>query len=438
MPTKNTLSEREREVLRLLATGATNKEIATRLVISPNTVKVHLRNIYAKIEVGSRTEASMWALQHGLLEVSLPAERQPSEAASPETPREEPSPSPAAAPRRLRGGLVAFMLLLALVGGGLLGRALLAPRSAPVRSSQVVAGAELTRWKQQPALPVARWGMIPVTYANALYLFGGQDERGDFQDGYVLRVNRTQWERLPPAPQPIAGGCAALLGEKIYLAGGLLPSGEAHSQLQVFDPRQGTWEMAAPLPLAVSGCALTAYEGRLYLFGGRDGKAYLDAALRYDPQDDRWSQLPPLATPRAGASAVVTTSGIHLLGGYDAGGALTSHALFLPYRQTDPQASWRSLADVPAAGAQIRATALADLLHVFVLDDAFTRGWVFNANENTWQPVESPPQPLGLDVAVTPAETFIHFLGGRQGTQPSSAHWAYQAIFVTAIPVIIQ
>ena len=64
----NDLSEREREILVLAAKGASNKQIAQELFISTNTVKVHLRHIFNKIGVASRTEAAMFAVGAGLVD----------------------------------------------------------------------------------------------------------------------------------------------------------------------------------------------------------------------------------------------------------------------------------------------------------------------------------------------------------------------------------
>ena len=64
------LSEREIEVLQLIAEGLTNQEIATRLYLSLNTVKVHTRNIYSKLDVHHRAQAVARARTLGLLPTS--------------------------------------------------------------------------------------------------------------------------------------------------------------------------------------------------------------------------------------------------------------------------------------------------------------------------------------------------------------------------------
>jgi HD-GYP domain-containing protein (c-di-GMP phosphodiesterase class II) len=61
------LTPREVEVLVLLAQGASTKEIATRLVVSPKTVGTHIEHIYSKIGCSTRAAASLYAMQHGLL-----------------------------------------------------------------------------------------------------------------------------------------------------------------------------------------------------------------------------------------------------------------------------------------------------------------------------------------------------------------------------------
>ncbi len=63
------LTERELEVLRLVATGLNNREIAKQLFISENTVKNHVRNILEKLQLHSRVEAVMYAVREKLLEI---------------------------------------------------------------------------------------------------------------------------------------------------------------------------------------------------------------------------------------------------------------------------------------------------------------------------------------------------------------------------------
>jgi DNA-binding CsgD family transcriptional regulator len=61
------LTDREIDVLRVLATGASRQEMAKRLCVSEHTVRHHLEHIYAKIDVKTRVAATLFAIEHGLL-----------------------------------------------------------------------------------------------------------------------------------------------------------------------------------------------------------------------------------------------------------------------------------------------------------------------------------------------------------------------------------
>ena len=61
------LTSRELEVLRLVATGKSNREIASSLVISEHTVARHVQNIFTKLGVASRTAAGAFAFEHDLV-----------------------------------------------------------------------------------------------------------------------------------------------------------------------------------------------------------------------------------------------------------------------------------------------------------------------------------------------------------------------------------
>jgi DNA-binding NarL/FixJ family response regulator len=74
------LTRREAQILRLLSQGTSNPDIARALWVSAPTVKFHLSNIYRKLNVSNRTEASRWAERHGFADVSPQVRPDPSRA----------------------------------------------------------------------------------------------------------------------------------------------------------------------------------------------------------------------------------------------------------------------------------------------------------------------------------------------------------------------
>jgi NarL family two-component system response regulator LiaR len=68
-PLVEELSEREKDVLRQLAHGRTNQEIAEHLHVSPETVKTHVGNILSKLQLSHRTQAVVYALKQGLVSI---------------------------------------------------------------------------------------------------------------------------------------------------------------------------------------------------------------------------------------------------------------------------------------------------------------------------------------------------------------------------------
>ena len=72
---KPLLSDREKEIVQLVAQGYRNKEIGERLFISDQTVKNHLHNIFDKLGVSDRLELALYAIHHRLIEPELPPSR---------------------------------------------------------------------------------------------------------------------------------------------------------------------------------------------------------------------------------------------------------------------------------------------------------------------------------------------------------------------------
>jgi DNA-binding NarL/FixJ family response regulator len=74
---KEQLSNREIEVLRLVGAGKTNKEIAAELSITERTARTHVSNILGKLDLSSRTQAALWAVREGVVDVGAYREVEP-------------------------------------------------------------------------------------------------------------------------------------------------------------------------------------------------------------------------------------------------------------------------------------------------------------------------------------------------------------------------
>ncbi len=101
------LTERELEVLRLVAQGMNNREIAKQLFISENTVKNHVRNILEKLQLHSRMEAVMYAVKEKLLDLPCPTRDRHRRRVERTLPRMESLSRAGAAGRAGRAGLPA-------------------------------------------------------------------------------------------------------------------------------------------------------------------------------------------------------------------------------------------------------------------------------------------------------------------------------------------
>jgi DNA-binding CsgD family transcriptional regulator len=430
------LSERELEILKLVATGATNKEIAGQLAIRPNTVKVHLRNIFAKIAVQSRTEAAMYAVRHGL--VVLPG-NQP----IPELPDEDESSEPGAPPlaisdltagarARRPGWLLAAGAALALLA--LIGVAWWAAQRTPGDASAQTPPATLQRWALEPALPSPRSGAAAVAYANVLYLIGGADLAGPSAATSEFDPSTRIWVTRTPRPVAAEAVQGAVIGGLIYVPGGAGDQGPL-DRLDIYNPRTDRWESGAAMPAARAAYALAALDGRLYVIGGLGPNGPADTVFEYVPEEDRWSVRSSMPTARAYAGAAVVAGRVFVVGGSSTSGPVADNQAYTPEADAATGTPWAVLAPLPSPRDQVSVAAVADIIHVFDGSGQAPVGYL--TAEDVWAPLPAPENgTLARAAGAAVLGQQIHLLGGSSDDQPTDAHFRYQAIFIINLPAL--
>jgi DNA-binding CsgD family transcriptional regulator len=435
------LSDREMEIVQLVATGATNQEIAAKLVISVNTVKVHLRNIFAKMGVASRTEATMVAVRRGWVAVPQASELAVETGRAPDVLATSPAP---ALPVLSRWPRVGWPQRAALFAGLVLVMViLLLPQIAQSRSNgtaqtaisgvfpvaTTAAAPASGQWQMRAQMPTPRSGLAVVAHDGLIYAIGGVSNEGVTGKLEVYDPAADAWRARLAKPVPAGFVSAALAGGRIYVPGGVGSAQEILDVLDVYDPAHDTWQAGTPLPRPLAAYALAVWSERLYLFGGLGEEGYVSSVYCYDPAADRWEARQPMSRARGLLGAASLGGRIFVVGGYDDESELNSCEAY------DPAADvWTECSPMAQGRGGLSLTAVRNNLYAIGggMESYLAFNERYDPRLDIWTQIETPipEQWRGLGTAFV--DPYLYGIGGWNG-ENLSVNEAYQALFYRLI-----
>ncbi len=415
MTEEHPLSEREIEVLQYVAAGLTNREIAQKLTISHNTVKVHLSNIFEKINVASRTEATVYAIEHRIVDVPGGESGQQTGALS--------------FLRQVKWYWLAIGALLLIFLIAILTRALF-----PVPTPPQTATADVVeRWKELAPMPEARQGMAAVAFDGKIYTLAGEGPDGVSGSVFRYLPEEDRWETLSDKPTPVTDVEGVVIGEKIYITGGKTADGKPTDTLEIYDPQQDTWEIGAPLPQALSAYALSDFEGKMYVFGGWDGKKALDTVWIYEPLSGSWEKGKAMNQAVIHSSAVTLSDGIVLIGGQSNSTEVDNVFIYYPSRDNLAEEPWENISNLPDGRYDFGAAALSDSIYIIgglVGDDPdnsnMNSGYIYY--DGDWQPLDTIKDFNGHQMKIQFLNSMLYLLESDE-LLTKTEFWVFRALY---------
>jgi DNA-binding CsgD family transcriptional regulator/N-acetylneuraminic acid mutarotase len=439
------LSERELELVELLAEGLTNKQIAQELYISPNTVKVHLRNIYAKLKVSSRTEATMVALRMGWVELEGVTDEEQASLSADE--RDESGVEEGAIPQRepLMAPWKHIYLVVAIVVVAF-GSWLFWPReAAPAgpftdRRPDVATWVpgQRSRWQELSQMPLPRSRFALVAHEGRIYAIAGETMSGVTSMVQSYDPEADDWTSGADKPTAVANVGAVAIGNRIYVPGGSLSDGQMSARLEILDLGSDTWLDGQSLPRGICAYAIAAYEGDLYLFGGWDGVSYRAESYLYDSEQGAWTTLAPMPAGRAFAGAGVVGERIYVVGGFDGEQELDTCQVYDP--ATD---LWEPCPPMKAPRAGLGTAVIGDTLYAigggwesYLVENEYFSPQSTDPTGGSWQTFPSPFLQEWRNLGVAANQTTLYAIGGWDGGY-LAANRAYRAIYRLYLPSTI-
>jgi N-acetylneuraminic acid mutarotase len=193
------------------------------------------------------------------------------------------------------------------------------------------------------------------------------------------------------------------------------------------------WTSVAPtISTHTTGAAVTGQDGKIYVFGGRNGPFSKASAEAYTPSSNSWAMVAPMPTARLGLAAALGPAGkIYVLGGYG------NHEVRCKNEVYDPKTNtWATKAPMPVGGEGIAAATGADgKIYVF---GGYRRNFgadgngdlntvqIYDPIANTWTVNHSMPADLEWSSAALGSNRKIYFMGGWNSSSGISTRvWSY-------------
>jgi DNA-binding CsgD family transcriptional regulator len=416
------LTDRETELLQLVATGVTNRQVAQRLSISVNTVKVHLRNIYTKLGAESRTEATMMAVREGLVTIEgadAPPEGAESTSLLTQISFLPLTPQPPL-PWFKRLALLAALLVV-VTGVAVtwpydrsqdvaLG---LPPALESGRTAPQVQPAEGSLWREQAQMPTRRAHLALAVTTDRILAIAGQTPEGSTSVVEIYHPGDDIWTRGADKPTPTAYVSAAMIGAEILVPGGCDAENTPTSKVEAYSLADDAWHEVSPLPEPRCAYALASLDGFLYLFGGWDGERYVATVFIYDLRTEAWTEGASMTTERGLAAAAPLAGRLYVVGGYDGTHELTTCTVYSPaegtWEECTPLAVGRGGLGLVSLGGQLYAIGGGGRRTYLGFNERYS------PNDDRWSAVETPIVGEWRSPGVVVMDNAVYAIGGWNG-----------------------
>jgi len=299
---------------------------------------------------------------------------------------------------------------------------------------------EAPKWRQNKNLSIPRVNFGLATLDGMIYIFGGKSSGGVTNSAERYNPDLDVWESLAAKPTGVEDVSAAVVGGRIFVPGGKLPSGQVTNILEIYNPREDQWTRGKDLPEPISGYAIVSYEGKLYLFGGWNGKSFLSSVYEYDPDVDQWNRKSDMSRGRAYASAIAVGSKIYLIGGLDGTEALDLNQVYSPDLDDGTSDPWAEEVRLPTPRYGMGFANLTGV--VYLVGGLDTKGHYeqgihsYNVQIGEWKEIDIPIDKDWTEFGVIGLGPNIFAMGGLKDGRLTGNHLSYQVLNIIVLPFI--